>query len=326
MNFPFLHIVSFPLFLGLLGCGSSPKLQKFNRDDLSKEATQELAQKFEVQDLKPVESVSVQAEKKIPSKKLSVKSSRGKSPAKLVVKSSPPQRRPQVFPIKKDQTLIYDIRYTGVTAGYFTVKLENDKEVNGRRVHHLTAHAKTVKLFELIYRVDDRIESFWDFDGLFSHRYTMNLDESKQSRRVVELYDYDRLKSFYWNRVDHVQKGFSEQKEEHDILPWSQDPLSALFYFRMGFFPQDPGLESKVPVIVDGKQWIAFVKFDRKEKIYTAGKDFNANVYRIVTTKDGEVKTKENQVWVSDDEDRHVLRIETKVRVGYFAVALDEIK
>jgi hypothetical protein len=317
-----------------VGCAGSNNLRKFNEDNIGKEIPADVAKKFEVKDVSAAASPSPSPSEDLTATHGTKRHRKSKVPKKedLPVASTsptpavPPNRRPPKMAFDVGEKLSYDIRYLGVTAGTFVTEVLPVKVVNNRKVYHLQAKAKTVKLFELVYRVDDVIESFWDYDGLFSYRFTMDLDESKQNRKLIELYDYDKNKSFYWNRVDHVEKGFSEKKEEYDIKPWSQDLVSSLFYIRSIDLPKAEGdPEVRFPVILDGKPWETSVKFLRKEKIYAGGKDREAIAYKIENYENGVPKNRENTLWMSDDEHRYVLRVETKVKVGSFAVALDKI-
>ncbi len=309
------------VFLFFVGCSTSSNLRKFEEGDMSKEISEEIAKKFEVRDAsQPAPSPAPE----LPSKKKTKKGQKVSAvePPKALV---PPVRRPTVVPFSVGEKLQYDIRYLGLTAGYLNLEVHPEKIVNGRKVQHLIGKAKTVKLFEMIYRVDDMIESFWDYDGLYSHRFTMNLDESKQSRKLIELYDYDKKKSFYWDRVDHSEKGFSEKKEEHDIKLWSQDILSSMYFVRSVDLPKNPGEEVKFPVVLDGKPWETVVKFLKQGSIYANGKNYDSNIYQIENYENGQPKNRENTLWISQDERRYILRVEAKVKVGSFAVALDKV-
>ncbi len=313
--------------IAIVGCSTSSNLRKFQDDDISREVSADLVKKFEVKDVNALPAATP-IHDVVPLKAVSKKKARkGKvmpSPTP-VIGNVPPIRRVDPTPFQVGEKLEYGIRYVGVTAGYLNLEILPNKIINDRNVFHLHARARTVKIFELVYRVDDSIESFWDYDGLFSHRFTMDLDESKQSRKLIELYDYDKKQSFYWNRVDHTEKGFSETKQQFDIELWSQDVLSSLYYLRVVNLPSVPGIDISYPVILDGKPWRSIIRFLRKEKIYAGGRDFMANVYRLENTQNGELKNKDNTLWISDDEHRYVLRVEAKVKVGSFAVALDKI-
>jgi len=311
------------LLIIITSCSTNNGLRKFDDSNIQKEIPAEVAEKFEVKDVSTLEKpIQVVAPKVVPVKKQKTKKGNVVSDTTPAV---PPVRRIDPMPFNEGEKLSYDIRYVGVTAATFNMEVLPAKVVNDRKVYHLNARAKTVKFFELVYRVDDMIESFWDYEGLYSNRFTMNLDESKQSRKLIELYDYDKKKSFYWNRIDHSERGFSEQKEEHDIKLWSQDPLSMLYYIRTVKLPQVKGESIKIPIILDGKQWESVVIFDRQEKMSIGSKEFQANVFKMENYQNGELKNKDNTIWFSNDEHRYILRIEAKVKVGSFAIALDRI-
>lgn len=324
LNLPSLATV---LSIGFIfsACSTNNGLRKFDDVNIKKEIPADVAEKFEVRDVSELNKTSTKpkTEEKADASKSKQKTKTKKGA--VVEKEPPPVRRIDPMPFVEGERLNYDIRYVGVTAATFSMEVLPAKVVNDRKVFHLSAHAKTVKFFELVYRVDDMIESFWDYEGLYSHRFTMNLDETKQSRKLIELYDYDKKKSFYWNRIDHAEKGFSEQKEEHDVKPWSQDPLSLLYYLRVVQLPKNKGESIKIPVIMDGKQWEAVMTFDRREKLSVGSRDFEANVFKLENFQNGELKNKDNTVWISNDDHRYLLRIEAKIKVGSFAIALDRI-
>jgi hypothetical protein len=315
-------VVAFGTLMLLNSCSTNSGLRKFDDENIKKEIPKEVAERFEVKDVGAPTPTPTPKTATGKGKKSKVKSvSHSETPESTV----PPQRKLDPMPFQVGEKLEYDVRYVGVTAATFTTEVMPEKLVNNRRVYHLNARARTLRLFELVYRADDKIQSFFDSEGLYSHRFTMDLDESKQSRKLIELYDYEKKKSFMWNRIDHKERGFSEQKVETDIKPWSQDPLSFLFYIRAVNLPSSKGEVVKIPVILDGKPWESVITFERRESISVGSKRFEANVYHMENFHNGELKNKDNTLWISNDSKRYLLRIETKVKVGSFAVALDNI-
>jgi hypothetical protein len=310
-------------FALLLAC-SSTSLRKFDEGDIGKEISSDVASKFEIKEVSTPAAAPSPASTPAPVKEKSKVKKKSKAQMETPSKA-PVVRRTEPMPFDVGERLSYDLRYIGVTAATFQTEVLPLKQIGERKVYPLRARAKTLSLFELVYRVDDTIDSFWDFDGLYSHRFTMELDESKQTRKVIELYDYEKNQSLYWNRVDHVEKGFKEQKENYTIKPLSQDPLSSLFFLRVAPLPVAPGSEYRMPVVMDGKPWESVIRYLRTETIYAGGKNREARVYHLENYEQGELKNRDNTVWISTDEHRYLLRVETKVKVGSFAVALDKI-
>jgi hypothetical protein len=311
--------------IALMGASCSTyHFRKFDEGDLGKEIPVDVAKRFEVKELP---SAPAAAPSPHPAPLVAGKITRKpkKSHPPEAQKMQPPLRRMDPMPFDVGEKLSYDLRFLGVTAATFDTEVQPFKEVSGRKVYQLHARAKTVKLFELVYRADDRINSFWDYESLYSLRFSMDLDESKQSRKVIELYDYEKNRSFYWNRIDHVEKGFIEQKENHDIKPWSQDALSSLFYLRAAPLPLEAGKDFRMSIVVDGKPWDTVVRYLRTEHVFAAGAKREARVYHLENYQNGELKNRENTLWLSTDAHRYILRLETKLKVGKFAVALDKI-
>lgn len=309
--------------LSLGGCSSGP-LRKFEEGDLGKEMSEDLAKKFEIKDLPagtPAPSPTPVPEVKTKKEKKKKAPAEHKAPVSRLI----PNRRPGVMPFAVGEKLRYDIRFVGVTAAHMEIEVMPEKSISERAVIPLRSKIKTVPVFDLVYRVDDNVFSYFDSHGMFSHRFTMDLDESKQSRKLIELYDYDKNMSFFWNRIQHSEKGFIEQKESYPIRPLSQDPLSAIYFLRTADLPLEPNREFRYPVILDGKPWESVLRFLGKEKIYAGGKEREALLYHVENYHKGELRNRENKIWLSNDEQRLVLRIETKMKIGFFAVALDRI-
>ncbi|MBH9751110.1 DUF3108 domain-containing protein, partial [Clostridioides difficile] len=74
------------------------------------------------------------------------------------------------------------------TAGQLELDVLPEKVVADRPTYHFRAVASSTSVFSLFYRVNDVAESFMDTTGLFSHKFSLKLDESKQTRDVLELY------------------------------------------------------------------------------------------------------------------------------------------
>jgi hypothetical protein len=98
-----------------------------------------------------------------------------------------------------------------------------------------------------------------------------------------------------------------------------------LWYLRSIPLSTDPNAEQREPVILDGKPWEVVLRFKKKDKIYAGGEYREANVYRLDTVQNGELKNKDNSIWISADEHRYILRVEAKVKVGSFAIALEKV-
>jgi hypothetical protein len=199
------------------------------------------------------------------------------------------------------------------------------KTINDRKVYHIKGVAQSTSMFSMFYRINDIVESFIDYEGFFSHRFQLKIDETKQTRNVLSLSDSLQGKNFFWSRWNHKVRGYSEVKDYFPMQPYSQDSLSALMWIRT--VPLPDGAEVRVPVIQDGKNWDAIAKVVRREKIKTPMGVIPAIVLQPEMQYQGAFrKSGENFLWLSDDDRRFILRLEAKVKIGTVVISLKKLE
>lgn len=295
---------------GMASCSSTDALKTEIPPVEQVEATElpdDLKDRFKVEDLQeaPPEPVA-------PSPKKKGKKGEAAKPVEAEFKY-PNRRVNDALWVGEKQT--YELTYFGVAAGVVTLEVKPFKTVNERKVYHLVAHARTAKLFEYFYRVNDTAESYLDYEGLFSHRFHLKIDESKQTRDSLELYDSIKKETFFWDRWNHHKKGYTERKERHGIPPFPLDSLTALYYLRTR--PLNDGDVYSVPVVTEGKTWegVATV-LGRETQNTDIGKKRTIKI-QIDTKFEGVLKSEgQNFVWVTDDDRHHVVYLEAKVKIG----------
>lgn len=303
------RIVTLLIVVSIAACAGS-NLKPVDRSvDLPDELPDDLKKKFTIEsESEPKAQTEVQ--KKSKSKKA--------TPFKY------PQRRPEKDPIWIGEKMTFRVSYFGMTAGEFTLTALPFKEINERKVYHIKGHAKTARFFGMFYRLDDTVETFIDYEGIFSHRFHLILDETKQTRNSLELFDSEKKKTFFWNRWNRVDRPPVETKQYFDIAPFPQDSLSALYYLRT--VPLKVGETVKFSVVSEGKAREAFAHVIRKERLSTALGMIDAVVVQPEAGFQGALqKQGDSFIWFSDDDRRYVLQVEAKVKVGTVKAAISEI-
>jgi hypothetical protein len=236
-----------------------------------------------------------------------------------------PNRRPAKDPVWIGEQTTYEITYFGMSAGDFVIDVLPYKMVGGRKAYHLRGTADTSKVFSLFYRIHDVVESYMDFDGLFSQRFHILLDETKQTRDGLELNDSQKAQTYYWNRWTHVDRGYTETKEYSPIEPFSQDSLSALYYLRMVPLPE--GAVFSFPVVSEGKTWEAIITVVRREMMDTPFGRVQTVVVKPDTKFQGVLQKRgDSFIWLTDDDRRTVVRLEAKVKIGTVVARLKKFE
>lgn len=236
-----------------------------------------------------------------------------------------PLRRPVKDPIWVGEKHVFEITYFGMPAGEVSLEVMPHKVINERKVYHVVGHAVSSKAFGLFYKLDDTIQTFFDYDSLFSHRFQMELNESKQTKNSIELNDTEKSRSYFWNRWNHHKKGYIEVKKFFPMAPFSQDTLSALYYLRT--LPLQNGKVYTFPVISEGKSWEAVVTVLGREKITTPNGEKMTIKLKPETKFQGILKKRgDSFLWLTDDARRTVVKLEAKVKLGTVVTELKSFK
>jgi len=319
MNSYWKIIIAVFIVLHHFGCASEPKGEFTEGVEIqTSQLPDALKNKFEIKDISDAPASEVAKEEK-PSD-----DSKTKKTANLKKKSEEPKeakgfqipnRRPKIEPIWVGEKADYDVTYFGVVAGKFTLEVKPHKYVNDRKVYHIYGQAKSSSVFSFVYSINDSLQSFIDYNGLYSHRFELKLDESKQARDALELFDSEKKESFYWDRWHHHNKGFIEKKEYAVMAPFSQDVISSLYYVRGKEL--NPGDQFTFPVVSEGKSWEAVINVVRREELKTPLGRLKTIVLRPEMKFHGKLKQQgDSFVWLTDDTRRHLIRVEAKVKIG----------
>jgi hypothetical protein len=245
-------------------------------------------------------------------------------------KASVPEKKKHVIPsrwtmtpfLQAGERTVFDITYFGATAGQLELNVLPSKVVSDRLSYHFRAKATSTSVFSLFYRVNDVAESFMDTEGLFSHKYSLKLDESRQQRDVLELYDYRKMKAYFWSKLENHQ-GLKNEQSEVDLVPFTQDGLSAFFYVRT--LPLEVGKVFEFPVVNNGKLRTVRVTVVRKEELSTRIGEFPAFVLKPEVVLDGVLQSHgDSFMWISNDAQRRILKMDAKIKVGSVIAYLRE--
>jgi hypothetical protein len=121
------------------------------------------------------------------------------------------------------ESLTFLIRYGPIVAGNARLSIPQIVQANGRPCYHIVSEAWSNKFFSTFFRVDDRVESYTDVDGIFSWWFGKRLREGgfKADHEVT------------FDQINHL--AIMKKSNKHDTLavpPFVQDVLSAMYLIR----------------------------------------------------------------------------------------------
>lgn len=234
-------------------------------------------------------------------------------------------RRPLVDPYRVGEEVVLGISYFGVEAGKFTMQVLPMVQVNGRKSYHFRYLIKSSRLFSMFYSVDDVAETFVDYENLVPYTYEIHVNESKQIRETKTYFDHKNKKATMWDKKKKKGEAVENKKIEWELTEYPQNVFSAAYYLRN--FTLKVGKKIKVNVGHEGKNILMTAEVVRKEKIFTNVGSFETFVVKPSFDIDGKFKpTGENFLWLTADENKFIVRLESKIKIGTIVGEVQKIK
>lgn len=224
-----------------------------------------------------------------------------------------PLSKPPALASLAGELLEFRVRWNFITAG--TASLEVVAEKGGRL--RLRALARTLPILDMIYPVEELVESSVTLPGPQVVRYYKKAREGWRNPRVDEvLFDHatGRAKSF--------KNGAAVR--EVDVPSDVQDPLSCFYWYRAF------ALKDDAPVTLElsdgGKVVTGTVIVLGRETVETPAGTFKTVIVEPKIEGVGGVFRKSPGarvlIWLTDDEWRRPVKLQSKVIVGRFTAEL----
>jgi len=214
-------------------------------------------------------------------------------------------------PFRVGEKLTFSVEYGPVTAGEAVMSIASIDTIMGFPSYHIISTARTNEIFSAMYKVDDNVESHMDITGLFSRHFKKRLREGSFKRDHEVYFDQEKMVARYTNG------------DSLSTLAETQDILSAFFYLRA----QDLSVGKKFsfPCHDNKKNYPLVVKVLRKEKVVVPAGKFRCYVLEPKLKTGGLMKKKAKMlIWVTEDDRKMPVLMETRVTIGSIAAKLVE--
>ena len=219
------------------------------------------------------------------------------------------------LPYKLGEYAAYKVSFGPIWVGYADLEITEIKTINHKPSFHIIGKGKTAPFFDWFFKVRDVYETFIDTTTLLPIEFKRDVNEG--GHLINQHYSF--------NHLDSIVR---TQDSNFYILPNSQDMLSALFYART--FKKDSILNGKsfyVPIFMDDENYYLEIKYLQNEILETKWGKINCMTFQPKMQEgrvfeDGE----EMKIWISDDHNHLLLKVETKIWTGTIKAVLDDYK
>ena len=205
-----------------------------------------------------------------------------------------------LVPFAVGERLTYDVKFGPFRAGTGYMEVVGIETVRGREAWHTVFH---VQGGVPLYRVDDRLESWFDTRTLASLRHTQDTHEGRRSRRRA----FEIL----------PERGIYTEPN-HPDRPTVRDPLddgSFLYFFRT--LPVSVGQTYEIARYFRPDRNPVVIRVLRRERVKVPAGEFNTIVVQPIIKSGGVfAEDGEAQLWITDDERRLLVQMKTRLSIG----------
>jgi hypothetical protein len=210
--------------------------------------------------------------------------------------------------LQPGEELLFGIKYLGLRVGIGALKTQKTIK-EGHPCYHFISTVRSTGIFALLYRVNERLDSFMDSVHLHSIRFEQR-SYGKDQEPFILIYDQKR-------HIVHI----AGKKETYRIHPNTHDPLSAFYFLRIQ--PLEPGKEILIPVSTGKETHFIEAKVVGREKVRVGAGEFDCLIIKPSFKKK---RTKERlTLYLSDDGRRIPVLIKSELSFGSVVIALEEI-
>lgn len=215
-------------------------------------------------------------------------------------------------PFSKGEKLLFHLRWGVVSAGEATLEVVSDASAEDSEQFRFVMTAKTTPFIDRFYKVRNRMESITDRGMTRSLFFDKNQNEGRSRKASQVRFDWIRNESCY----------FSQQRCKYTLSlpPGTFDPLSAFYYVRS--LPLEDRFSIQRPV-TDGKKCIlGRARVLRREMVTVPMGTFDTYLLEPEIEHVGGVFKKSKgariHIWVTADERKIPVRLQSKVIIGSF--------
>jgi hypothetical protein len=219
--------------------------------------------------------------------------------------------------LRRGEKMVYSIEWKGagitfITAGTSYMRVDSELTwAQDRRAYHIVNETWSTPTFSIFYRVHDRIESFVDYERLYTLRYQKMLNEGGYHHQESVEFDQQKGKAVY------------STGQVIELSPEAKDILISLFWARL--FPLEVGKSIYIDNHTDKKNYPLEVKVYKKEKMKTIFGKVECLMVEPVLRTPGLFENKGRLwVWLTNDERKIPVLMKSKILIGSINAVLKE--
>ncbi|MBU0485051.1 MAG: DUF3108 domain-containing protein [Proteobacteria bacterium] len=222
------------------------------------------------------------------------------------------------FPFQPGEKLVYLLKWGLIPAGCAELTILPSQEINDEMTWRFQFTARTNSFVDVFFKVRDYIESKNDAGLRNSLSYKKNQHEGSTKRKILIEFSPEK------HLMQYTKNG--KKADPALIPPGTLDPLASFYYVRRHLSKVGQNIDRPV---TDGKTiTIGRAKVLKREKIMVGDRQYDTFLVEPDLKNVGGVFEKNTdskiQLWITTDQRRLLVRVQSKVVIGSFTADLVE--
>jgi hypothetical protein len=218
--------------------------------------------------------------------------------------------------------LKFRIHYGFVTAGFASLEVMPEQHIlQDRPCLKIVGLGYTHPGFDWVFKVRDRYETFVDEERLLSLRFNRHIREGGFESYTETYFDHETQTASYINEWKKVT--------EYKVPVGIQDVISAFYYARSTHDAYQLKIGDQISLrnFLDRKTFDLQARLVEREVIKVDGVSFRALKFNLLV-EDAGLVTDGSRIhfWISEDDNKIPLRIESDLAIGSLKADLVEWK
>ncbi len=211
------------------------------------------------------------------------------------------------LPFGVGERLRYHLDFSFVQAGISEMAIVAIDTSTRCPSFHFRSRARSTPTVDLLFKVRDQVDSWFDTERLYSDRYERRIHEG--GYKSLKFYDYNNETGWVSISNENGPKGATP------FEPFSHNIISALYWVRMQ--PLQAGVDLHLPLHDMNKQYPLTVKVYGKEKVKVPAGEWTCWKVEPVIESEGLFQmTGRMIVWLTDDQLRLPVKMKSTISVG----------
>ncbi|HEX37748.1 MAG TPA: DUF3108 domain-containing protein [Candidatus Cloacimonetes bacterium] len=222
------------------------------------------------------------------------------------------------LPFSVGEKLVYNTSFGIVPAGTFTLMLSDGGDISGYPCYLITSNSRTNGVFDLLYKIRDETESYWDTEKFVVRKFIKRISEGSWKQYRIHYYFPEDTTYYY---VTYKKDG--RKQEKSTSLPDPQDTYTIIYWVRLQELAVGDTLNLNISL--DGDNHPVELLVEKKETLDTIfGKK---DCFKITPNIPEESQKKSfivMDIWVTDDEYKIPVKLTIEIKYGTFTFKLKD--